>query len=104
MQKKSVLAALDDYEPDADEQQGSVNRPLNDNEIVYELESLLFNGDHDEIVSFLTPIIGKDPVGFKRAKQLLREARDRGKAKLVRVHGVAQVILSELEPKEDNDA
>lgn len=100
--KKSVLAVLDDaetgnYEPDTS------NRALDDNEIVYELEKLLFMGDHDEIVSFLTPIIGKDPVGFKRAKQLLREARDRGKAKLVRVHGVAQVILSELEPKEDND-
>ena len=86
-----------------DEADNSVadNTPMTDSEIVTELETLLLAGDHEQVVEFIHPIIGKDVIGFKRAKQLLREARDRGKARITRVHGVAQVILSEFEPKEE---
>jgi len=59
------------------------------------ITDLLLQGESDKIVHELSSYCsGNNEI--KKAKQLLREARDRAKARIVRLAGVASLTLDEL--------
>jgi hypothetical protein len=66
-----------------------------DEQAVTELTDMILAGNNDEIIAYLQPFY-TGTLGPKWAKQLLRDARDRAKAKIVRVHGLAIVRIDEL--------
>ena len=67
---------------------------------VDEMTELLLSGDQDKIVRELYQYCS-DNLGIKKAKQLLREARDNAKARVTRISGCVGVILDEL--KSENE-
>lgn len=65
------------------------------------IEDLMLEGDADKILRELVPYCA-DNTGIKKAKQLLREARDRAKARVTRIAGTVGVMLDELKEEDDS--
>jgi len=68
---------------------------------VDEITELMIEGDTDKIVRELVQYCA-DNNGIKLAKQLLREARDRAKARITRIAGVVSVHLDELKEEDES--
>jgi len=68
---------------------------------VDEITELMMEGNTDQIMRELVPYCA-DNSGIKTAKQLLREARDRAKARVTRIAGVVSVMLDELKEEDDS--
>lgn len=66
------------------------------------LTDLMLQGESDKLVHELAPYCsGNNEI--KKAKQLLREARDRAKARITRLAGVAALTLDELKDAYEDD-
>jgi len=66
------------------------------------LTDLMLQGESDKLVHELAPYCsGNNEI--KKAKQLLREARDRAKARITRLAGVAALTLDELKDAYGDD-
>ncbi len=70
---------------------------------VDEITELMLDGDSDKILRELVQYCA-DNSGIKKAKQLLREARDRAKARVTRIAGVVSVMLDELKEEDESRA
>lgn len=68
---------------------------------VDEITELMMEGNTDQIMRELVPYCA-DNSGIKTAKQLLREARDRAKARVTRIAGVVSVMLDELKEEDES--
>lgn len=68
---------------------------------VDEITELMMAGDSDKILHELVAYCA-DNTGIKKAKQLLREGRDRAKARITRIAGIVAVDLDELKEKDDS--
>lgn len=65
------------------------------------ITEMMMDGDTDKIMHELVQYCA-DNSGIKKAKQLLREARDRAKARVTRIAGVVSVMLDELKEEDDS--
>lgn len=69
---------------------------------VEDIIELLLLGDQDKIIEALH-VYCQDNLGIKKAKKLLREARDAAKGRVGRIAGIAEVILDEFKSEQDED-
>lgn len=69
---------------------------------VEDIIELLLLGDQDKIIEALH-VYCQDNLGIKKAKKLLREARDAAKGRVGRIAGIAEVILDEFKSEQEEE-